>query len=303
MIGYMNKGYVESFAEFGVPLQMINSGGWLLRREVPGFNCYDGMGCYPYFVCRDWRQLRTDLEMLRGELLCVSLVTDPFAEFDLGYMQDCFSDLFIPFKEHFIIELGHPLRSFVSSLHCRKAQKGLLSVSVEKCDDPTGCVDEWVDLYGNLIKRHNIKGIRAFSRNAFVKQLSVPGTVVFKALHGGDTVGALLWYVHGEVAHCHLAAFSDLGYELLSSFALFWTAIEYFSEKGLKRLAIGSGAGMKCDGTDGLSQFKRGWATGHSTVYLCGCIFNQKKYLEISQAAGASGNDYFPIYRKGEFEN
>lgn len=66
-------------------------------------------------------------------------------------------------------------------------------------------------------------------------------------------------------------------------------------------LDLGAGAGMANDGTNGLSLYKRGWSTDTRTVYLCGRIFDHKRYAEIVKAKGIAATDYFPAYRKGEF--
>jgi hypothetical protein len=55
------------------------------------------------------------------------------------------------------------------------------------------------------------------------------------------------------------------------------------------------------DGTDGLSRFKRGWATGTRPTYFCGRIFDHRRYADALTARGLEDDDYFPAYRKGEF--
>ena len=52
---------------------------------------------------------------------------------------------------------------------------------------------------------------------------------MFEASAGGDVVGLDLWYVHGDVAYGHLAAFSDLGYGLGASYATKWAMLHHFS--------------------------------------------------------------------------
>ncbi len=76
-----------------------------------------------------------------------------------------------------------------------------------------------------------------------------------------------------------LGAFSELGYSLRASFALFTHAIEHFAASGLRFLDLGGGAGVKGRGPDGLTQFKKGWSNGARTVYFCGRIFDRNKYL------------------------
>jgi len=55
-------------------------------------------------------------------------------------------------------------------------------------------VDEWNNLYANLIARHGIRGLSAFSANSFKAQLAVPGISIFRATDHDETVGMTLWY-------------------------------------------------------------------------------------------------------------
>ena len=301
MTGYLHPGYVQSLCEFGTPRELPRSGGWILERQIPGFPYHDAMGCYPIFACQDWSQLCADLEDIGNDLVSLSLVTDPLGEYDPAYLHRCFEDVVIPFKEHFVIDLSHPLDTFVCGHHRRYTRKALRQLHIERCEDPSQFTNEWVDLYATLIERHNIKGILAFSELAFGKQLSVSGIVAFRAVYEETTVGMLLWYVQGEVGYYHLGASSATGYELRASFALFWTAIEYLAAAGLRFLNLGAGAGVRNNSTDGLTRFKRGWSNGTRTAYFCGRIFDQTTYTDIVETKGIAVVDYFPAYRKGEF--
>jgi GNAT acetyltransferase-like protein len=169
------------------------------------------------------------------------------------------------------------------------------------CTNAEESIDEWTRLYANLVARHDIRGIAVFSGSSFARQSSVPGALIVRATHRGETVGMTWWYVHGDVAYYHLGAYSDTGYALRASFALFWRAIEYFADRQLRWLDIGAGAGLGGAEEDGLSRFKSGWATGRRTAYLCGRVFDRPRYQEIVQVKEGGAHDYFPAYRHGEF--
>ncbi|HMK83385.1 MAG TPA: GNAT family N-acetyltransferase, partial [Candidatus Bathyarchaeia archaeon] len=156
------------------------------------------------------------------------------------------------------------------------------------------------DLFAFLVKRHKITGIRAFSKSAFAKQLRIPGMVMFRASSGGETVGLDLWYVQGQVAYGHLVACSPLGYKLSASYALKWFLIQYFADK-VNWIDMGGTTGIEPDTDDGLTKFKRGWATGTRPVYFCGRILNDQIYSELVKAMGTPTSDYFPAYRAREF--
>ncbi len=299
--GYTHREYAASLGKFGMPRELPRCKGWILERRIQDFSEHDAMGCYPLFACRDWSQLKADLDELGPPLVSLSVVTDPFGNYNPAYLRRCFGDVVIPFKEHFVVELKSPVDSFVCEHHKRNARKGLRHLYIEKCTEPKWFIRIWGHLYDVLIERHRISGIPAFSKEAFARQFRVPGLAVFRAVYEQETVGMLLWYILGEVAYYHLGAYSPAGYSRYASFALFWFSIEYFTTHGLRWLNLGAGAGATGDGTDGLSRFKRGWSTGTRTAYFCGHIFNRAKYTEIANAKGSSGTDYFPIYRRGEF--
>jgi hypothetical protein len=300
--GYMHPAYAGSLKEFGRPLSLSRSGGWILERRIPSTDYSDAMGCYPVFACRDWSQLDADLEQAGQRLVCVSLVTDPLGEYDAAYLRECFRDVVIPFKQHFVVDLGRSLNTFVHPHHRRNARKALAAVRVEVCADPSAHLEEWYALYRILVERHGINGMAAFSRESFAGQLSVPGIVALRALAADDneTVGMLLWYEQGDAAYYHLGAYGARGYELRASFALFSHALEYFAARGLKWLNLGGGAGA-AGGTSGLSRFKEGWSNAVRTAYFCGRVFDSKKYEEIVSAKGVGPTEYFPAYRLGEF--
>jgi hypothetical protein len=300
LTGYAHPKYADSLAELGVPRRLPRCKGWILQRSIPGFTYHDGMGCYPLFSCQDWSQIHSDLESLIPELVTLSFVADPFGEYDPRYLRGCL-DVLIPFKEHFVVDLGLNMNTFVSSHHRRYARRALRDVHVERCHRPAQFVDEWADLYTTLIKRHGIKGIPAFSRTSLTRQLKVPGIVMFRAAHEETTIGITLWYVLGDVGHYHLGAYSPTGYQLRASFALFWLAIEYFVSSDLRWLNLGASAGIAKKDSDGLSRFKQGWSTGTRTAYFCGRVLNRERYSEILNAKGISETGYFPAYRRREF--
>lgn len=299
--GYLHRGYAASLVEFGTPRFLPQCAGWILERVVPCSTARDGMGCYPLFTCRNWAQLQSDLDRLEGDLTCLSLVTDPFGDYSPADLQRCFKDVARPFKEHFVVDLSRAPTDFVHPHHQRSARKALERLQIERCAEPALFLDEWIQLYSTLVERHKIKGLPAFSRRAFSHQLDVPGLVMLRATHDGHSVGMTLWYTREKIGYYHLGAYSQEGYELSASFALFRYALDYFGTSNLRWLNLGAGAGLKRGAEDGLARFKRGWATGTRMAYFCGRIFNRRQYAEIVRARGINPTSYFPLYRAGEF--
>lgn len=299
--GYSHFSYAEALAEFGHPRHLPKSEASILERPIPGTTYLDAMGCYPLFACRDWSQLKTDLDAIGDDLVCLSLVTDPFGEYDMDYLRECFPDVATIFKQHFVIDLSRSPETFVHSHHRRNARRALAEMHVEKCDNAQDFLEEWTTLYRALVARHGIKGILTFSRESFARQLAVPGMVAFRAVREDETLGMLLWYEQENRAYYHLGAYSAAGYDLRASFALFSYSTEYFAGQRLEWLSLGAGAGSGPEANSGLSRFKQGWSTGTRPVYFCGRIFNRVRYEEIVATQKAAPTSYFPAYRAGEF--
>lgn len=294
--GYLHTNYAHSLAAFGTPHYLPDAQGWILKRAIPHTNHWDAMGCYPIFACKNWHQLGIELERLKQELVSVTLVTDPLGDYELSDLQPAFADLLLPYKEHFIVDLQQVSGRTLPAHHRRNIRQSLSQVIVEHCNS-TSALDEWVALYDHLIQRHSITGLTAFSRESFAAQWQVPGLTVLRATAQGETVGITLWYQDEERVYYHLAAYSPRGYELKASYALFHEAITYFGSVGVRWMALGAGAGTHNDGSDGLTRFKRGWATETRPVYLCGRIFDQLTYARLVGANTAAQGSFFPAYR------
>jgi hypothetical protein len=258
------------------------------------------MGCYPIFSCRDWKRLPEDLDLLGKGFVSLVVVTDPFGDYSEDILRRAFKHLVRPFKEHFVADLRQPSTSFVSKHHQYYARKALATVNVEVCGNAAERVDEWNCFYQVLVARHRLRGIKAFSRDSFAKQLRLPGIVMLRAVQGQEPTGAQLWFVRGDVAYSHLLALSDVGYKNMSAYALAWAALKHFSEK-VRWIDWGAGSGLDPTTATGLNYFKRGWANSRRMAYLCGRIYDQVKYEELSQGKGCADDFYFPRYRAGEF--
>ena len=298
--GYLHPAYAHSFAEFGNPRHLPRSGGWIIEREIPNAGAWDAMGCYPLFACRDWTGLRADLDDLASSLVSITVVTDPFGNDDQSRLSNCFPDLVAPFKQHFTVDLTRALSTAVSPSHRYKARRALRDITVHVCEEPRNWATIWNNLYGTVVQRHDIRGLPRFSNSAFARQLGVPGLVMFRAVYRNEVVAMALWYAQGEVAYYHLGASNDLGYSLRASYGVFWRSLEFFQAAGLTAVHLGAAAGRH-DTANGLSRFKRGWATDQRTAYLCGRIFDHTRYEALTAATDRVDSIYFPAYRDGEF--
>jgi hypothetical protein len=271
----------------------------ILQRQIPGFPDEDAIGCYPLFSCQNWLELHKDMNALQNEIISLSLVADPFGNYDLSYLQDHFH-VITPFKKHYVLNMNKPLRQSVSKHHQYYGNRALRSMQVELCPEPIRFLDEWLELYGNLTKKYKLDKLRAGTRNCFLKQLQVPGILMFRASEAGETIGLQLWYIQNGVAYNHLSATAARGYQVRASYALYWTALNWLVGK-VQWIDLGGVPGTGDWGAEGLRIFKKGWANGTRPVYFCGRIFNIKRYSEIARSVKVAPTKYFPAYRLGEF--
>jgi hypothetical protein len=299
--GYLSWQYADALNEFGTPRQLPRSGSWILERPIADTGLSDAMGLYPLLSACHWPELARDIEELaEAGLVSLVAVADPLGDHNSSDLQRAFPDLLKLFKQHFITNLSVAPETFVSSHHQRNARKALAVVDVH-IGVALDMEADWIGLYSNLVAHHSITGIAAFSSESLRRQLHVPGSTLFCARREGRLVGATLWYVRNDSAYYHLGAYSDEGYALRASFGLFWRALHHFLEAGVRTLDLGAGAGLSGDTDDGLSRFKRGWATGTLPAYLCGRILDPEGYAALCSKMAPRARHYFPIYRKGEF--
>jgi hypothetical protein len=297
--GYLHPLYADSLSEFGLPRCLPESGGWILKRPIGRSGVYDAMGLYPLFLCTNWSKLPVDLEHEAG-IVSLAVVADPFGDHTPDLLRAAFPDVMLPFKEHFVVDLA--AGGAGSRRHRYYARKALKDAHVEAVDEPIQLLDAWTRLYDVLIARHKIRGIARFSRDAFEKQLRVPGIVAFRATYGEEIVGITLWYRRDEFVYWHLGAFSETGYRLCVSYALVWSAIQYFRDMRARWIDLGGGAGAQATEDDTLGAYKKGWATETRTAYFCGRILDRERYSQLARADSRTGSsDYFPAYRAGEF--
>jgi len=146
------------------------------------------------------------------------------------------------------------------------------------------------------VQRHAIAGIAAFSPAAFAGLMQVPGLRAYAARAGDEIVGMVVWLITNQVAYYHLAAYSEAGYLLKASFALFWQSFEALAADGLAWAALGGGAGT-LSASEGLCRFKQGWSSETRPAYFCGRILDRTRYEELVARSGTKSTDYFPAYR------
>ena len=242
--------------------------------------------------------LASDLEAQRNDLVSFVATPDPFGSYTLPDLERAFPDGVVHFKEHHVADLGRRRDEIVSLHHRKQAEKALRQLDIECHPQPLRFLDVWTSLFELTVKKFQIKGIRAYSRDAFARQLALPGSFMSLARLQGEVVAAHIQMVHGDAVYAHLAAANDVASKIGASYALYYAELEYFADK-VRWMDWGGEAGLAKDGS--LSSFKRGWSTHTRPVYFCSRIFNIERYDEIAHAKGVYPTSYIPAYRAGEF--
>lgn len=294
--GYLHRSYAESLSEWGAVRRLPRAGSWAIERSVPGSDRRDAVGCYPLMVCEEWEALSEDLGPAGKEWVTFMAVPDPLGAPDEDKLRRIFPDHVQRFKTHYVVELERWTRAPRPG-HRARLRSAAARVETDVGPARRDLLDQWSALYADLVERHAIRGLPAFSRRSFAAQLAVPGMHVARAVSGGETVAMSLWATHNGHAYYHLAASSPRGYELSAAYAMVDSAIRYLRALGLVLLDLGGAAGLRERHDDGLASFKRGWATAERPAQFCGRILDPDAYRSlIAQRRTA----YFPAYRAGE---
>jgi hypothetical protein len=296
--GYASREYALSFAGEGEVLTLPGSGGNLLLRSVPGSIQRDAAGCYPLFVCR-WSALPADFRRLPGDLISLTVVTDPFCPLSEAELRQIFT-IVRPLGEHYVIDLADSPVGSPSRHHRRKLRMAAPDIVIEVAANPVALLDDWLGLYGTLSRKHRICGRRRFSPAIFAAQLEVPGAVVFTARRGGRILGADWYFEDGERVFAHLSAYSDEGYGCSVSYPMLAAAIEHFKARA-SVLDLGGTPSVSAADRGGLAAFKAGWASRTMPSYLCGIDLMPGEYRRLSGGRPPSDGEFFPHYRRGEY--
>ncbi len=290
-MSYNSKIYAECFSELGEIYALKKSGVFCLKLPNQFTPYYDLSYCYPFITPNNCNNLIQDL-IEETEFQCFYGVLNPWIEFNNSYE---FFDRAFRYKFHYFVELDEKnIWDKLHSTHKRKIKSSLkhIKVTIEK---PENVAEKWVELYENLIKKHNIKGLTKFSPSILKKFLLVPGSKIYSAYVQGDLSGLAVFYELNSIVYYHLAAYSDKAYQVSASYGLFWEAINNFREK-FSILHLG---GVSDSGnTDGLKFFKAGWGSNTIPVYFLAKILNRAKFTEtVCISKSEHIKDFFPPYR------
>lgn len=291
--GYSSVAYARTFSETVLDLPACR--GNLLVRSVPGTSHRDACGCYPLFSCANWDSFPADIGALPTDLLTVSMVVSPFSPFSEVELRALFP-LVRPLSAHYLVDLNS--NSAPSRHHRRKLRSARPGVEIALVDDPASALDAWLSLYEVLVAKHDVRGLRRFSRTIFSAQLQVPGTVLIAARKDGRWLGIDWYYQDGASVFSHLSAYSAEGYQLSISYPMMAAAIDYFRGRASILDIGGAPAG---DGAKGIADFKSGWTNLTAPSWFCGRALKLQDYLTISDGVPPERESFFPCYRRSDY--
>ena len=297
-IGYASKAYAQSYGEYAHVVDLPASGGHLLRRPIPGSPLFDLASSYPIFSCADWHGLAADIAGLASDIVALAVVPDCFCPISEADLRQLFR-IVRPLSPHYIIDLGEPPAP--SKHHRRKLRQAPSDIDIAVVADPMSMVTAWNGLYGELIRRHDIRGLRRFSPAIFAAQLQVPGAVLIAAQKDGRVLGIDWYYHNGPHVFAHLSAYSEEGYAHSVSYPMMAAGIAHFASRA-EAIDIGGVPLLSSGQTDGMGAFKAGWATRPLPSFFCGSDLLPDAYRRISGGRSSSESEFFPHYRASEFQ-
>ncbi|HEX4709590.1 hypothetical protein [Phenylobacterium sp.] len=289
---YASAAYARVFEHLARPLLVPAWGAHVLTHELPGGGGHDALGIYPLAPFRPGVDLKAGLDWLKAQgLVSIGLVPDPATAPPLPDLQGAFG-LCVPFKTHLMVDYRREVR--FTKHHRSEVKKALGRVSVEVVS-LADHLEAWCGLYGNLIDRHEIQGLSAFSRTAFERLAQLEGLTTVAAFADGVIVSMHLWVTDpvNKVGYSLLAATSPEGYRRSAAYAVHDASIRLLSD--LNALNLGGGAGLQAE-QDGLTYFKRGFANDEVQSYFCGAILDEARYAALSGGTTAHATP-FPAYR------
>ena len=291
---YASTAYAHVFQHAAEPLWVPAWGAHVLVRDIPGGG-RDALGIYPLAPFAPDADLQAGLHWLQVQgLVSIGLVPDPATAPPIAELQQAF-DLCIPFKTHYLVDLLRPVE--FTRHHQGKVRRALKDVTVETVA-LSQHLEAWCGLYDNLIDRHEIGGLSAFSPEAFARLAEVEGLTTVAARAGGEIVSMHLWLTDpvSRTAYSLLAATSPEGYRRSAAYAVNDASIRQLS--GLACINLGGGAGLQ-GGEDGLTYFKRGFSNAEAQAYFCGAILDPARYAALA-GGSAQPTVPFPAYRFAE---
>jgi hypothetical protein len=173
-----------------------------------------------------------------------------------------------------LLDLTRPLATLKEQLEGKwrnRLNKALANAKLRLHVQPSLKRCEW--LLGQEQAQRDAKKFHGLPTNfvqAYIAAVADPrqAFVVAYAELGKNSVGGMLFLIHGRVASYHVGWADDEGRQLNAHNALLWQAMDYLQGQGIEVLDLG---GVNTHDLPGISRFKLG--TGGRAVTLAGTYF------------------------------
>jgi len=292
---YVSERYTAALAGDRPSLRLAGLDTTSILRPIPGSALVDAAGPYPFTPLTNSRLIAEDFSALSAAgAVSLTFVIDALQP-DTDWFRGCF-DYVQPFKRHCLVDhrVGTPSTSPHHQYEVRRAL-------VNKCETQAFALmdhlNEWTELYDNLLRRHELTGIHAFSQSYFQQIAQMPELLCMGAFRCGAMLSCHLWMTHGNFAYSHLSASSEEGYSCGASYVVCQHSIDMLS--GCDVIDLGGVPGVSDSTREGLARFKRGFTNAESQNWICGKILRQDVYDKLctERNVEATSESYFPAYR------
>lgn len=294
---YASEAYASALAGSSEYARLNHLKTCTMLRPIPDTSFVDAVGPYPLtpLSCPP-SNVDAFSELQNSGAVSVTFVTDALQP-DTDWFSEYF-DFARPYKLHYLVDRRIDTPSFSS--HHRYEVKQALTRCQIKTIDLADYLDEWIDLYDVLVRRHELTGTHAFSRAYFEQLAQFPELITIGAFVEDTLVSCHLWLVSGQSAYSHLAASNEAGYDSGAAYAIYDHAVSTLNACDV--IDLGGGAGISNSSDDGLARFKRGFSNAENKNWICGMVLNRDLYEQLCAETDSDPDSkaFFPAYRSPE---
>lgn len=296
---FYNSGeYCRCLEDFGTPVPLDPTCGFLLGRTIPGTGLADLISSYPVHTLVDAQGLAGSLRSTAtGRFVTATIVTDPLSP---DTADERGWDFAKPWKTHLVLDTEKPGACLFPDKvrYYAKRSSSRFGFRVEfRRDGKQELLPDWLRLWELLTERHLLKGLKALSARYFERLFALEQPVL-AILSDDEGVHSIhVWITQGELAWSHLHASDARAYECSANYMLYSEELEWLAGIGCRRCLLGSASGS--GGEDGLFRFKKQFSNSSAENHLLGLIIDRAAYSELTGSPVHDGG-YFPAYRRGE---
>lgn len=293
---YTTETFAKSLFHIGEPIFVPAWSTYVLKRPISidgNIVGSDAIGLYPITILPASADVKSGLDFLRYTgLISIVIVLDDFHRPSMEALNNNFY-LCKKLKTHYIFD---PNKGSISyDKHHRYELRQAHKTVRPEVIDLSQYLNEWISLYASLSDRHHLSGSHDFQIEHFKALSKMEGIVTFGGFVDNQLVSCHIWATYEGLAHSHLAASNEKGYEVRAAYALNDLALDHFKDCSI--VNFGGGAGFS-DEMSGLSKFKKGFSNRDADAIICGEILDQTRYDALNALNGGSiKTKFFPAYR------